>query len=77
MTENQVRIKRLHPMAQIPAYASEGDAGADLHAVEDGWLIPGQHTLVPTGLSIELPQGTVGFVHPHGCHRGSSKCRPR
>ena len=59
-----VAFRRLSPEARIPAYASDGDAGADLSAVATVTLAPGERALVPTGLAIALPPGTVGLVHP-------------
>lgn len=48
----------------LPVYAHPGDAGADIVAAEDVVLGPGQRATVPTGLSIALPNGYVGFVVP-------------
>lgn len=59
-----VGFRRLTPEARIPAYASEGDAGADLTAVATLTLAPGERALVRTGIAIALPPGTVGLVHP-------------
>lgn len=59
-----IAFVRLTPEARMPAYASEGDAGADLTSVEDVTIAPGQRALVHTGLAIALPPGTVGLVHP-------------
>lgn len=36
MNKVPVKIKRLHPDAVIPKYATELSAGFDLYAVEDG-----------------------------------------
>jgi dUTP pyrophosphatase len=36
-----IRIKKLHPDAQIPSIAHEGDAGFDLFATESVTLNPG------------------------------------
>ncbi|GIG70582.1 dUTP diphosphatase [Phytomonospora endophytica] len=47
-----------------PAYAHDGDAGADLYAAEDAELAPGHRALVRTGVAIALPEGYVGLVHP-------------
>lgn len=57
-----VRCKKLDPRAKLPAYATPGAAAADLCALLDEPLTiaPGQRTLVPTGLAIELPG--AGFV---------------
>ena len=62
--EPTVAFRRLHPAATVPAYARDGDAGADLSSVADLRLAPGERALVPTGLAIALPPGTVGLVHP-------------
>ena len=66
MSESRVDIalKMLDPELPVPSYAHEGDAGADLCAREDVTLAPGQRVLVPTGVSLALPLGYVGLVHP-------------
>ncbi|WP_427385583.1 dUTP diphosphatase [Janibacter sp. G56] len=48
----------------MPAYAKEGDAGADLSSVAEVTLEPGHRALVPTGIALALPPGHVGLVHP-------------
>jgi dUTP pyrophosphatase len=48
----------------VPAYAHPGDAGADLRAAEAFVLAAGERATVPTGVSIALPDGYVGFVVP-------------
>jgi dUTP diphosphatase len=48
----------------VPAYAHEGDAGADLHSAETLVLAPGERRLVRTGVALALPDGYAGFVHP-------------
>jgi dUTP pyrophosphatase len=47
-----------------PEYAHPGDAGADLVAAHGVSLAPGQRATIPTGVSIALPDGFVGFVMP-------------
>lgn len=47
-----------------PVYAKPGDAGADLRSTEDAVLKAGMRLLVRTGVSIALPDGYVGLVHP-------------
>lgn len=59
-----VAFRRLSAQARTPAYAAEGDAGADLSATATVTLAPGERALVPTGIAIALPPGTVGLVHP-------------
>jgi dUTP pyrophosphatase len=62
----QIRIRRIHPDAILPAYAHgpQEDAGMDLCAVEDTTLEPGLPRLVPTGLTIEVPPGCEAQVRP-------------
>lgn len=48
----------------LPSYASHGDAGADLRAAEAATLSPLQRMLISTGVSLALPHGTVGLIHP-------------
>ncbi len=59
-----ISVSRVHPRAQLPAYSTDGDAGADLSSVAEVTLAPGERALVPTGLAIALPPGTVALVHP-------------
>lgn len=60
-----VRIinKSRHP---DPAYATAHSAGVDLraHLDEPVVLHPGQRALIPTGLYLELPEGTEAQVRP-------------
>ncbi|MEO6702224.1 MAG: dUTP diphosphatase [Jatrophihabitantaceae bacterium] len=60
----RVQVRRLHPLAAIPSYALDGDAGADLVTVIGVRLAPGERALLPTGIAIALPAGYAGFVHP-------------
>jgi dUTP pyrophosphatase len=57
-----VDIEIVADESQIPTYATEGDAGADLRASEDTIVVPGQHVLVKTGVSAAIPTGYVGLV---------------
>src|SRR5204863_7599184 len=52
-----------HP---LPHYATEHSAGMDLRANLDAPVVlaPGQRSLVPTGLFLELPEGTEAQVRP-------------
>lgn len=47
-----------------PVKAHPTDAGYDLTATTTKTLAPGQRALIPTGLHIGLPAGTVGYVCP-------------
>ncbi|MEI9887971.1 MAG: dUTP diphosphatase [Rhizomicrobium sp.] len=48
----------------LPAYATEGSAGMDLHAAVEIEIAPGTYAMVPTGIALELPPGTEGQVRP-------------
>lgn len=50
----------------LPAYATVGSAGLDLraHLEEPKVLQPGERVLVPTGLSLALPEGFEAQVRP-------------
>ena len=48
----------------LPAYSSDGAAGADLVASEGVVLPPGGRAAVPTGVHLQLPPGHVGLVWP-------------
>ena len=62
----RVEIKRLpnNEDLPLPAYETGGAAGMDLRAAENLTLKPGARHLVPTGLSIAIPQGFEAQVRP-------------
>jgi len=64
MRQVQVLITRSDESVSLPTYAKAGDAGADLTTRVDITLAPGERALVPTGISIALPDGYVALVHP-------------
>lgn len=60
----KVKIKKLHPDAQIPKYQSKGASGFDLHALEDGFIHPGDTVLIRTGLAFKIPKGYELQIRP-------------
>tara|TARA_R110000868_G_scaffold179918_1_gene420371 strand:- start:129 stop:557 length:429 start_codon:yes stop_codon:yes gene_type:complete len=59
----QVRVKKLHKDAVIPAYGKPGDAGMDLTTIsieKDSY----GNVVYGTGLAIEIPKGYVGLLFP-------------
>ena len=56
----ELKIKKLKENAKIPHRATNGSAGMDLYACidESVTLAPGQLTVIPTGIAIELPDNT-------------------
>jgi dUTP pyrophosphatase len=61
----RVPLHHLDPELPLPAYAREGDAGADLLARADAVLTcRGGRAVVPTGVAVAIPKGYAGFVLP-------------
>ena len=67
MEQKTVRYRVLDPRAKAPVYATPGAAAADLCAVLDAplTLSPGERTMIPTGLAIELPDTGWYQVHDY------------
>ena len=64
MEKTLVRFKKIHPDATVPTYGSPLSAGADLYACleKTAVLAPGETMLIPTGLTLEIPEGFAGLV---------------
>ena len=60
----EVLVRRLDPEVPLPAYAHPGDAGCDLVTTQDADVPPGERVLLPTGISLALPDGYAAFLHP-------------
>lgn len=64
-----IRISRIGGSADdipLPAYATDGSSGMDIHAAVQSDLVvkPGETTLIPTGFKLEIPHGYEGQVRP-------------
>ena len=63
-----LKVKKLHSMALTPTYATDGAAGADLYACipddETMNIRGGSTVLVGSGVSMVIPEGSVGLVFP-------------
>jgi len=59
-----VKIKKLSQYAVCPKYASATAAGADLYAAlsQPVTVKAGQTVFVPTGISMEIPEGYAGLI---------------
>ena len=60
-----VKVIKLHPLAQLPAYGSAEAAGADLYACLDAPVTvePGDTVWIPTGIALEVPKGCAGLIY--------------
>jgi dUTP pyrophosphatase len=65
MSDLKVKIKKLKPGATLPISQTIYSAGMDLCACLDAPLTikPMERVIVPTGLSIELPDGYESRIH--------------
>lgn len=59
-----LRYRRLHPDAVVPARAHGDDAGHDLYSVEALEIPPGERAKVATGIAVAIPEGHAGLVLP-------------
>lgn len=59
------RLKKNHPVT-LPQYMTKGSSGMDLFASleRDVILRPGERGLIPTGISIAIPEGFEGQIRP-------------
>jgi dUTP pyrophosphatase len=63
-TSVDVKIVKLNKDATIPEYAHPTDAGADVFAVEETRLEPGETKIVKTGIAVAVPAGYEIQVRP-------------
>jgi dUTP pyrophosphatase len=64
----KVKIQKISPLAKIPSYAKEGDAGMDVIATSIISDTPTQITY-GLGIALEIPNGFVGLVFPRSSIR--------
>lgn len=60
----RVLITKIDKELPTPNYAKPGDAGADVYSRIDYEIAPGDRALIPTGISIAMPDGYAAFAHP-------------
>ena len=62
----EIRFRRLHQGAQLPAYQTEHAAGLDLHACIEAPVIlaPGDIAMIPCGFAMAIPHGFEAQVRP-------------
>ncbi len=57
MEKINIKLKKLHPEAKIPFYATDGSAGCDFYSVENLSIEPGETKKIRTGIGVEIPSG--------------------
>lgn len=62
----RIRIARLRPGATLPTRRHPTDAGLDLYAAEAASIPPHTSAIVPSGVTVEIPEGYMGLVKPKG-----------
>ena len=62
----EILIKKLHSDVNIPKYETEGSSGLDLEAYieKDLRLLSGERKLVPTGVSVAMPNNFEIQIRP-------------
>ena len=62
----KVLINKLNPKAELPKYKTEGSSGMDLMALIENPITikPQNSALIPTGLSIAIPEDTEVQIRP-------------
>lgn len=68
----ELKVKLIHPAAKIPARMTQGSAGLDIYASDNIEVPPTRcnsegcadvgRALIPTGIVLQLPPGTVGRI---------------
>ena len=63
---HEILIKKLHSDVNIPKYETEGSSGLDLEAYieKDLILLSGERKLVPTGVSVAMPNNFEIQIRP-------------
>ena len=57
-------VQRISEDAVIPSFAHAYDAGADIYAIQDDTINPGETRLIPTGLKMAIPVGYAVLIYP-------------
>ena len=58
----RVKVRKLREDAVLPKYAHDGDAAMDLCALDACVVKAGERKLIPTGISMELPEGYFASI---------------
>ena len=71
----EVKVKKVNSLATVPKYATKGSAGFDLASVAKLSIKPGETRVVPTGLSVAVPEGFEMQIRPRSGMSLNTKLR--
>ena len=71
----QIPTERVNEEVKFPFYATDGAAGADVYALEDVEIGPGETKIIPTGLKMEIPYGYAVLVQMRSGLAAKTKLR--
>ena len=63
MREIAVNLKKLDERATLPTFGTSLSAGADLYALSEAHIAPGQTVMIGTGIALAVPDGYAAFVY--------------
>jgi len=64
----EVNLKRLHPDAIVPTYATDGSACFDFYAVNDALISNANPKIINTGWAVEVPVKHVLLIYSRSGH---------
>lgn len=71
----EVGIELIRDNAKYPTYAHNTDAGADVYAVQDEVIMPGETKIIPTGFKVQVPDGFELQARPRSGMSAKTKIR--
>ena len=71
----QIPTERVNEEVKFPFYATDGAAGADVYALEDVEIGPGETKIIPTGLKMEIPYGYAVLIQMRSGLAAKTKLR--
>ena len=71
----QIPTERVNEEVKFPFYATDGAAGADVYALEDIEIGPGETKIISTGLKMEIPYGYAVLIQMRSGIAAKTKLR--
>lgn len=69
-----LKVKKLHPNAKLPTYATDGSAAFDIYALESA-IVGDAVVPIRTGLAFEIPPGWVLKLYSRSGHAAKYSTR--